>query len=399
MSTTGRFLLWLPKAPAPGITVFATLTFIESMARAVVVAVIYLQSYHLLQSAQAVSILATVLSIAGLITGICIPLVIRLLTRRWTFTLGAVALAAAACAFWADTIPTQVLGLYLRNSGAACLQVTANLYVLDTIRKQHYVRMDSTRMTYAMVGWTVGPYLGGWLAEHVSPAATYSVSAVFAVLLIAIFWYLRLTDNAIIQPARSPPQNPLRFVMRFVSQPRLRLAWFVAFGRSVFWSGLFIYGPIMMVRGGLGNEASGILLSLANAMLVTALLWGRVAERVGVRPIIAGCFAVMSLILVATGTAGTHAPIVSGALLVLASLFASGLDAVGSVPFYRAVRRSERSQMSAVYRTYIELADLLPSMVYAVLLGFFDVGAVFIASGLFLTIVAATCWRYLPRSL
>lgn len=399
MSTTARYPLWLPPAPVPGILVFATLTFVESLSRAIVIAVIYLQSYHLLQSAQAVSLLSTGLSIAGLVSGICIPILIRTLSRRWTFTLGAMCLIAAAGAFWAYTIPLQVAGLFMRNFGAACLQVTVNLYVMDYIRKQQFVRMDATRMTFAMVGWTAGPFLGAWLAENVDPGLTYLVSAVCALLLIMLFWYLRMSDNPIIKPAKLQPQNPLRNVKRFWDQPRLRLAWTIAFGRSAFWSALFVYGPILMVNGGLGNEASGILLSLANAMLITALVWGRLAERIGIRPVIALCFVVMAAMLWWTGFAGAQAPYLAGALLIVASLFATGLDAVGGVPFYRAVKQRERPAMTAVYRTYIELAELLPSMVYAVLLGFFGLGSVFAACGVLLLAIAVICWLYLPKSL
>ena len=51
--------------------------------------------------------------------------------------------------------------------------------------------------------------------------------------------------------ARRPP-NPLHFVPRFWRQPRLRLAWILALGRSAWWTMFFIYAPIYCIESGLG---------------------------------------------------------------------------------------------------------------------------------------------------
>ena len=59
------------------------------------------------------------------------------------------------------------------------------------------------------------------------------------------------------------------------------------------------------------------------------------------------------------------------------------LDAVGSAPFLRAVHVYERPQMTAVYRTYLDMSELLPPLVYAIILGFTGLGGVFVALGVF----------------
>ena len=51
------------------------------------------------------------------------------------------------------------------------------------------------------------------------------------------------------RPAPAPLVHPLAAVRRFAAQPRLRLAWAIAFARSAFWMTFFIYVPILMRRG------------------------------------------------------------------------------------------------------------------------------------------------------
>ncbi len=184
-----------------------------------------------------------------------------------------------------------------------------------------------------------------------------------------------------------------------MAQPRLRLAWLIAFGRSSFWSTFFIYGPILMVATGQGKEASGLLVSLGNVMLFTTIWWGRLSARTGVRRLVVFSFCMAAAFLLAAGAVGSTAPWITAAPLLGATVFVVPLDAVGGVPFYRAVHRAERAEMTAVYRSYMDFGELLPPLAYGVLLAFFGLGVVFAAMGTLLLACAAVSWRFLPRRL
>ena len=383
----------------PGLWVFSTLFFIEAMARASLATVIPLQTYQLLREARYVSYLGFAVALGGLIAGLGVPLLIARISRRWTYTLGASCLMAAAIAFTADTLPGQIAGIAIRNFGVLCINIALMLYIMDFVRKHEFVRNDSRRMAVATVGWTIGPYLGVWLYERFSPLAAFGWSAGWALVLIAVFWFFRLSDTSTIIPARTPPANPLEFVPRFLSQPRLVLAWMIAFGRSGFWGMLFTYGAILMTKTGQGAESAGILISLSQVLLVSALLWGRISGRIGLRATIALCFAGMSVTLVAAGLVGEHTPLVAGAILLMTSFFAVGLDAVGGVPFYRSVRAHERAPMTAVYRTYLDIGDLLPNLVFGIVLLWLPLGGVFAAYGLACALYGWICWRWLPKGM
>jgi predicted lysophospholipase L1 biosynthesis ABC-type transport system permease subunit len=86
------------------------------------------------------------------------------------------------------------------------------------------------------------------------------------------------------------------------------------------------------------------------------------------------------------------------ALLLGAALCVMVLDGLGNIPFLRAVRPLERPQMTTVFRTYIDLSDLLPAALYSLLLSFFDIRVVFLTAGLWM-LVSAWVARHLPRSM
>ncbi len=85
--------------------------------------------------------------------------------------------------------------------------------------------------------------------------------------------------------------------------------------------------------------------------------------------------------------------------LLLASFFSTGLDGVGGIPFLRAVRPRQRREMTSVYRTYIECADLLPGFIFMGLLLFLPTGFVFIVLSGLLLFMAILVWKYLPKSM
>ena len=217
---------------------------------------------------------------------------------------------------------------------------------------------------------------------------------------MALFWYLRLADNADALPAGNLEGfNALANVRRFLAQPRLRLAWLIAFGRSCFWTTFFIYGPLLLVEAGLDKRVGGYMISASQILLFTAWVAGRFARSYGVRAVLTVAFTVCALASLGAGLAGTASPYAAIGFLLAGSGSASAIDGVGGIPFLRAVRHHERQRMAAVYRTYIDCSELIPAFVFAIALLWLPIGAVFVILSAALAAVGYVAWRYLPRSL
>ncbi len=169
--------------------------------------------------------------------------------------------------------------------------------------------------------------------------------------------------------------------------------------RSVFWSGLFIYGPLLMIESGLTRTAAGTVISASQIILPSALVFGWVAMRVGVRPVISACFLLIAFGSFTAGMIGGSAPYVMIGFLLFAALASSGLDGVGAIPFMRAVKPRERARMTSVYRTFIEASEIIPGFIFAFVLTFFDTSAVFIVIAVATLSMAIVTWKFLPKSL
>jgi predicted MFS family arabinose efflux permease len=393
----GEQPVWLRAVTRPGAAVFGLMFALESLARAVLATLIPLQASAILKEDRDVSLAYFGVAIFGFFISFTIPLFIRRFRRRWVYTAAVVMLILSAICLATVTLVGQIAAMVLRSVAAASLNITLSLYVLDYIRKRDLVRSEPLKLLMSAFSWTLGPSLGVYLYSQVGYGSAEMLSGGASLCLLVYFWYLRINDNPAVAAATRPAPNPLKNIRRFISQPRLRLGWFIPFSRSCWWSMFFVYPQLYMVHSGKGELAAAIVLSLGNAVLFGVAFIGKLAQTRGIRPLIIAAFVGSGSLTVGAGF--TYAwPWVTATLLLFGALNVMMLDGLGNIPFLRAVRPLERPQMATVFRTYIDLSDLLPSALYSVLLSYFDIRSVFFACGLWM-LVAAFVARYLPRSM
>lgn len=399
VATQVRHPIWLPAARKPGARTFASLYALDSAARATISSLIPIQAYDLLGNERGVSLLYAAVAIAGLTGTLLIPLAIERLARRRVYSIAVVFLIVGSLCLATQTLGGQAIGMLVRVIGASALSITLNLYIMDHIRRTELIEAESLRLAWSTLAWAAGPVVGVLLYSQFGLFAPHGMVALISLMLLALFWFFRLSDNPAIVPGRLKPARPLANVGRFIAQPRLRLAWFVAFARSCFWTTFFIYAPLLMVVSGVGGVAGGLIVSAGNALLFTAIFWGRIGRRYRLRRVIALAFLAMAAMLVLAAGAGASAPWMAAAALLCGAFFAIALDALGSAVFMRAVHAYERPQMTAVYRTYLDFSEILPPLIYAAVLAVFGLNGVFLVLAVFMAASAWVSWRYLPARL
>jgi len=392
-----RYPIWLRVVDRPGAIVFASLFAVESFARALLSTVITLQALALFETTRDVSLLFSLVGVTAFVASFSIPGLVRRLSRRWVYSLGAGLLIVAAVLLATVTETGQVAGMLVRVFATACLSVTASLYIMQYINRRDLTHSEPLRLQVSALAWTAGPWLGVWLSDTYGAPWAYAASALAALVLLAAFWIVRLSDHPAIGPPARPPPSPLKSIGRFVAQPRLTLAWAIVFGRSCWWVFFFIYAPVYMIRVGHSGKEGALLVSAGNAMLFLTPAFGRLAVRYSLRRVLAVAF--LSL---GAATAGAGLGYASSAWVIVCLLAGAlacvALDAVGNIPFIRSVHPYERPQMTTVFRTYIDASELVTPALFAVVLTVWDLQGVFVVCGLFMALCAV--WpRFLPRGM
>lgn len=389
--------VWLSAVTTTGSYSFAVLFVLETFSRGVLIAVVPLLALKLFSSAQGVSVFYFAVSIAAVLGTLAVPWLVQCLQRRWVMCLAVFFLCVSAPFFASQTVVGLVVGMVLHVSGAATLSICLNLYVLDHIRPKVLTRFEPLRMLFTGTAWVIAPVLGIYLGKYGASWLPFIASGGFALILLGYFWFLRITESPILAPHTSSTTNPLYFVRRYFSQPRLVLAWFLAVGRSGWWTMFFVYAPIYAVTAGMDAEAGGWIVSAGSASLFIVTFWGWIGRRFGLRRLLVWGYATVGLFTIAVGIAA-ETPWLGITMLLFACLAASAVDGAGNVPFLRAVRSRERSGMTAVYSSNRDIARLIIPGIFALVLNLYTLPAVFITSGLIMLTMAIYA-RYIPRRL
>jgi MFS family permease len=376
---------------------FLSLFFVPAMAQGILLTVVPLEALTLVGTARAVTLLYVAAGLVAVAARFTIPYLVRLIQRRFVFSLGTLLLAFSAVLMAADRLPTLAVGLALSIFAFACIEVTSQLYLLDNVARHELRHFEPIRIFASAGPWTLGPWLGVYLQHNVSFAAPFAITLTAAVLLLGLFWTLRLGENATLVSTRRPPPSPARYLRRFFAQKRLGLAWALAVARSAWWNMLFVYAPIFAVTYGLGAETGGIIVSIGSGWMWLVPLWGWVGRRYGLRRLLRVGYAVAGALTICAALT-FHVPWLGAAMLILAAFGTETIDGAGNLLFLRAVHAHERPEMTTVFISYRDVAQLGPPIVFSALLSVFALPSVFIATGL-LMLASASLARHIPRRL
>jgi MFS family permease len=358
-------------------------------------AIIPIQALAYFGDAQRVSLFFFGVSFAGLIGAFIMPLLVHGAGRRAIFTLGIALLVFSSLLMAFEGALYLIIGNALRIFGFLCLDVTFEVSIMERIPRRAFTRFEPVRMFAMALGLVVGPWLGIKLSLVAGIWLPFIIVAVMIAVVGVVVLRIRLVEPLHEAPIASRSPNPLRFVPRFWRQPRLRLAWVLALGRSAWWSMFFIYAPIYCIESGLGDEMAGIILSVSSIPMLFIPLWSRFSRRFGLRRFMAVAYLATGIVTMSVAVVA-DSPWLGVALLLAGALCASLIDTVGNALFLRAVHPHERPEMASVFTTYREIAHLGPPGVFSAMLAIFALPSVFLASGL--SLVAVT-WltRYIPK--
>jgi MFS transporter, ACDE family, multidrug resistance protein len=353
------------------------------------------ETLRVMGDAATVSVVYVGVGLAGFLGRLGIPVLTRVLHRMGVLTLGLTVLCLSLLLLWTETRAGVAFGLMLNVFAIACFEIVLTLHVLDYIPRLELGRFEANRIFFSALPWTLGPWLGIYLQENFAHWVPFLISASTAALLLTAFRLFGFSGDPVARTPRRRTLNPALYLIRFFSQPRLRLGWALAAGRSSWWGMFQVYAPIYAIQSGLGAEIGGAMVSVGVGFMWFVPLWGWLGRRYGLRWLLIVGYAMAGLVTIAAAML-MGAPVAGAATLVVAAFCAEIIDGAGNSLYLRAVHPYERSEMTAVFVSYRDFSQFAPPAVFSVVLSVFELPAVFVTGGLMMLGMAGLC-RYIPR--
>jgi len=187
-------------------------------------AIIPIEALGHLGDAQKVSVLFFAVSIVGVASTICIPLLMRRVGRRRLIAMGVLVTILSASTLAVESAAALIAGTALRVIGFLCIDIVLEIVIMERIPRRNIARFEAVRMFSLGVGLIIGPWLGVWLAKH---AGYWSPFVLLNAVIILVGFYVfrsRIRLSLDDPPTPVEPPNPIRYIRRFCEQPRLPLA-------------------------------------------------------------------------------------------------------------------------------------------------------------------------------
>src|SRR3546814_3942206 len=142
------FPMWLRVVDRPGATVFAVLSATEAFSRSLIAGIIPLEAYALLETERNVSLAYTVIGVLALLASFAVPLVIRVVRRKWVFTTGCLFMVVAPTTMLLQSPLPFIGALQFSALAVVCVNISLNLYFIASILRKDYVTADPKRPTF-----------------------------------------------------------------------------------------------------------------------------------------------------------------------------------------------------------------------------------------------------------
>jgi MFS family permease len=319
---------------------------------------------------------------------------INLLTRKYVFTIGVFIALSGNLMFLLDTPITFVLANACRMAGGGLMFMCISLYTMDFTPRKLLARAESRKFLFAGISWLIFPFVGTWMWVNVDHQAPFLLSIMLISILIAIFWWLRISEAQNIKPPKSGNLDFIKNVRRYFGNPHMRVAYLIAVARSSSWVVFFTYGPIYLRDAGISTQWIGLFMGGIMAVLLLSSRFAAIAQYIGIRKTILLSFFMAGISMITLGL--LPEPTIWGLLLLLlASLGFDMLDIIGNIPFMRMVTPKVRVEMTSVFSTWREMSFVVTPGLSAFILIFTDISGLFLVLGIVL-VIAGLLSRTMP---
>lgn len=332
-----------------------------------------------------------IINAAFLLMSGALSIPVGILSDRWGRKLlilaGLAISTATSFLLFASTTPQQLMVIYLLfGTGLAAIGPTLMSYVADFSPSTHLGRSYGWYTTAIYSGMSLGPALGGFIAQWLGFRPLFLIAGFFVMLLIGVAVRF-LPGHAPHLSQRPASPKPTGITRDLLKNRALMGCWLLTLG-SCFGQGMFVtFSPLLAHDQGLSMGQIGLIFAaqaVSNAM--SRLPFGRLSDRVRSRGKLATLgFVLFSLSLAVFGFCRTLPQFLLAALALGVTMGLS-FTPLGAL-IAEAAPPEARGLAMGCYNTSIYLGMMLSSAFMGGVIGWAGYGLSFMITGVLVLLV------------
>jgi len=251
------------------------------------------------------------------------------------------------------------------------------IIVRDNSLQDHFSNNEGLIYTFMNMAWVIGPLISGEVSARFGINLVFVLAAIFLIFAIIIFKLSKIRSPNIKEKLDG---NLIKnFIAFFKSKHRI-YAYIMGGGVTLWWSLIYLFIPLYIIRTGLGATWVGyFLFTVAMPLMLFEFYFSTLAGRLGFKKMFKIGFLIPGIISIICFFLG-NTYIILG-LLVLASIGLAMVEPTSEAYFFHTVGEKEVSRFYGPYNTTIEINDFIGKMLSATILMFLPFKYVFLFFG------------------
>ena len=258
------------------------------------------------------------------------------------------------------------------------LRVTSfGIIVKDKSPKKHLSKNEGLIYTFSNIAWVIGPLIAGYISERFNLNLIFALSAIFVFIAFMLFKFSKIKDGNI---QKKVNKNIIKNFIEFFKDKKRLYAYLLGGGVNLWWSLIYLFIPIYIIRNGLGTIWVGyFLFAIAVPLMILEFHFSKLAGKIGFKKIFKIGFLIASICAIACFFINNIYVILG--LLVLASVGLAMLEPTTEAYFFDITKKGEECRFYGPYNTTVEVNDFIGKILSATLLVFLPFKYIFILFG------------------
>lgn len=338
---------------------------------------VYLESF--LHSESSVGFLSSFFAVVSFITYfLIIPLLEKKdKVRLYLLTLVLYTFSYLMFFFLKDIISIIVIGTII--SFLASLRIASSgILVRNKSKSKDVSKNEGFIYTLLNIAWLIGPLIAGFIANKYGIHRVFLFAAFFVFISFLLLNIFKFRDHVI---SKRVDTNLFKVLKDFFKNKERTLSYTISGGINFWWTLIYIYIPLYIIKNGLSDLILGYFLALITLpMILSEYYLGKLSCRIGFKKVfVTGYFILAISALLCFFIPNIYIILL---ILVLSSFGAAMVEPTTEAYFFDIITKREREKYYSIYNTTIDANYFLASILAAALLLLLPFKSIFILFGI-----------------
>ncbi|MEK6615227.1 MAG: MFS transporter [Bacteroidota bacterium] len=332
------------------------------------------------------------IAIIALITSLASTVLLRKYSK---VTISKVTLVGACITFFLFTFAANIWHYLifdmLRAISITLFTIILAIFVRDFAKEKEIALAEGRYYFFGNIGWVIGPFLGGFLAEYWNKEAAFIFSGIIYFITLLYFLHQNLiVKNPHIHHRKEPvvEESFSKNITDFFREKERVKSFFVAMGLYFWWVIHKVYIPITIIHIGYSQGIVGIVISASMIPLILLEVWvTKKAQTGGIKKYMTAGYIFLSVITFAF-YATQEIPFVMLTLMVIANIGTAFIEPLHEAYFFQITPKKDEERFYGIYIASNPIVNIIGPLIGAIILTFTDISDLWIFCAMIFMLMA-----------